>query len=172
MRHPSSSNDIRVIIALPFIAIALTLASCGGGKRPETVVLNGSDANDAGVKATATSMKERDKTLYINVTLQNTGKQTVLFKNPESLRVGGFKVAADGREAIGADAGKMQATKARAARLRELAPGAEAELDLKYTFEPALAHNTYPWTLTITNMFIDDKKIPDLTLSYAPDTTK
>jgi hypothetical protein len=161
----------------PFLILApVALVSVGGcgGKREEPAAAMSpiSASNDAGIKVTVTSVKEKDKSLVLLVTLRNDGKDTVTFKNPESLRVGGFKVAADGREAIGADAGKMQVTKSRSSRLKELAAGAESELDLKYTFEPALAHSRYPWTLTISNMFVDDKKIGDVTIAYSPDQAK
>jgi hypothetical protein len=165
----------------PFVVLAatlvlgLSLVACGGGGSSseraarEGIVLSGvTGTNDAGVKAVARITKERSRTLYITVNIANGGNKTVLFRNPESDRVPGFKVVADGHEAQGADAGHYASTKSLAARLHELAPGAETEFEIKWTWDPPLAHETYPWALTITNMFINDDKLGDITLSYAP----
>jgi hypothetical protein len=170
---------MRPIVALAStLVVVAALSACGGGGKEDRaardgVVLTGvTGQNDSGVKVTAKVTKERSRTLYITLNIVNSGDKTVLFRNPESERVPGFKAAADGREAQGADAGHYAATKSMAARMHELAPGGEADLEVKWTWDPPLAHETYPWTFTLTNLFVNDTKLGDVTLTYAPSAAK
>jgi hypothetical protein len=154
-------------------ALALSLAACGctlwpfhrSPSAPPAPLATAT--SDAGLKAAVTSTKERRGSLVITLTLTNAGTQAIQFKSPVASRVAGFAVAADGRERVGADGGRIDKPTP-AAQLKSLAPGAKADLELHYTFEPALAHDSYAWTLTIGNLFEGEQKLADLTLSYTP----
>ena len=160
--------------------LALALACCAclactriwpfnrlGARPSETTAAVASASNDAGIKATVSSVKERSKLLTLTLTLANGSTQGIEFRNPPSLRVAGFKLAADGREGIGADGGKLD-RRTPAALLKELAPNAKTEVELRYAFEPPLAHESYPWTLTVSNLWAGGQQLGDITLTYAP----
>jgi hypothetical protein len=154
------------------LAAAAVLASCGHHRSADQgpPKLTGVTAANESLRATALTTAEDSRDLHITVRLVNTGDQPVLFRNPESLRVSGFKAAADGREAVGCDAGRFESTKSAAARLKELPPGAESEVAMKWSFDPRLAHDSYPWTLTISNMYVGDQKLADVVLTYHPES--
>ncbi len=149
-------------------AAMCALAACGGGRETATTFHALTASDDYGVTLTAISQKERADSLVIRLRLENKGDHAVFFHNPESLRVAGFAVSADHREPQGADAGRYESTKSKAARLDVLAPGTSAEFEVRWTFEPALAHAVYPWTLGISNMATESRKLGDLTVSWSP----
>jgi hypothetical protein len=141
-------------------------ATASTAAAPPAVLVSG--ANDAGLKATVNATKESRRALAVTLTLANSGTQAIEFRNPVSLRVAGFKVAADGREGIGADGGKLESKRTAAAQLKRLAAGGSLAFELKYTFDPALTHESYPWTLVISNAWIGEQKLADITLTYTP----
>lgn len=183
---------MRAILVSVLAAAVVALAACGGGRdrdrEPAAKPVDGADAsasapasamapgasaqNDAGLKATITNQKQRDKALWVWLRLENTGSKTVLFKNPEGMRVSGFKVAAADREPQGADAGRYAATKSQASKLTELAPGSDTEIELKWTFDPKLPKESYAYTLTVTNLFAGEERLGEIVVQGAPGSTK
>jgi hypothetical protein len=149
--------------------LALLGSACGKHRSPPAAFHALTASNDAGVRVTVLGAKEHAKSLVLTLRIDNTSGEPLLFKNAESKRVSGIAIVADGHEARGADAGHQEAGRSPAARLRELPAGTEANFDAKWSFDPPLAHESYPWSMTVGNLFAGDRHLTDVTLTWTPE---
>ena len=140
------------------LALVLLLAAAAGAAE---------GSNAAGLKVTATLKKQTERWLIFDLVIDNTGAKTIQFKNAEGDKVGGLRAKAGERE-VAAEGGKWKWTRAAAAKTTGFEPGVKVDMEAKFKFEPDLAGKEYDWTLTVTNLFIDDKKVDDVVITSKP----
>lgn len=142
------------------LSLIVSLAFAGGAGAAE-------GTNSAGLKVSATVTRFDKKWLTVTLTLDNTSDKKIQFKNPEGEKVGGFRAKVGDRD-IAAEGGKWKFTKGAGAKLMELEPGTKTDIDAKFKFDPKLAEDPTEWTLTVTNLFVDDKKVDDVVIESKP----
>jgi hypothetical protein len=120
--------------------------------------------NAAGLKGSFAVTKQNEKWLIGTLTLENTGAKAIKLKNAEGEKIGGFRCKVGERD-VPAEGGKYKFTRAAGAKLTEMAPGMVTDFEVKFKFDPKLEDDSYDWTLTITNLFVDDQKTDDLVIS-------
>ena len=154
---------LAALVALSFIIAAGLITGCGKG-RDTNAGISVTGTNEAGLRATVFVTRADDRWFEARLTLENTGKQIILFKNAPGDRIPGFRLAAAGQPPFGANAGIW--AKSRAIYLSELIAGGSSELVIKWNFEvPPKPRAGYVWTVTITNLYIGEEKIADIVLS-------
>jgi hypothetical protein len=121
-------------------------------------------SNAAGLKITATVTKQTERWLILSLVVENSGGKNIQFKNVDGEKIGGLRAKVGERD-VPAEGGKWKWAKAAAAKLTAFEAGVKTDLEAKFKFEPDLAGKEYDWTVTVTNLFVDDKKVDDVVIS-------
>lgn len=167
-------------ILLSLIALSVLVTGCGGGSGRATEQGFGLEtaptASQAdGITAQVLHYKQRENYLIVNLRLTNTGKDTIILKNPGSTLIG-FSASADGRT-VSADkratgsywspwTGVVVRDGSQNQDNLELPAGITTEMELRWNWRPELQRDDYDWTITIGQAYKGETKLPDLKLSY------
>ncbi|HYE05274.1 MAG TPA: hypothetical protein VEL07_07065 [Planctomycetota bacterium] len=169
-----------VVICLVLAVIALT--GCGGSSRATEEgfgLENAPSASQAdGLTAQVLHYKQRENYLIVNLRLSNTGKDTIVLKNPGSTLIG-FSASAEGRtvsaekRASGSYWSPWTGVVVRdgggnSQDNLELPAGITTEMELRWNWKPELPREDYAWRITIGQAYKGETRLEDLTIAYPP----
>ncbi len=170
------------LVTIFIIAAALMLAGCGGGSRATEEGFGLETAPSAsqadGLTAQVLHYKQRENYLIANLRISNTGKDTIVLKNPGSTLIG-FSAAAEGRtvsaekRATGSYWSPWTGVVVRDGQNNnqdnlELPADITTEMELRWNWKPALPREDYAWRITIGQAYKGETKLADLTIAYPP----
>ncbi len=170
------------LIGIVLVSATLVLASCGGSSRATEEGFGLETAPSAsqadGLTAQVLHYKQRQNYLIANLRLSNTGKDTIVLKNPGSTLIG-FSASAEGRtvsaekRASGSYWSPWTGVVVRDGQGNnqdnlELPAGITTEMELRWNWKPELPREDYAWRITIGQAYKGDTKLADLTIAYPP----
>ncbi len=172
-----------LIVIVSFIIVGVLASSCGGGGSSRATEQGfgletaPTASQPDGITAQVLHYKQRENYLIVNLRLSNTGKDTIILKNPGSTLIG-FSASAEGRT-VSADkrangsywspwTGVVVREGGQSQDNLELPAGITTEMELRWNWRPELPRDDYDWTITLGQAYKGETKIADLTIAYPP----
>jgi hypothetical protein len=144
------------------VAIALSLASCGGERAEDRHWQPSPQASNGLVGAQVLTCERGGDRINARVRLENLSDVPIELKNLGDTLTG-FRARVDGRD-FSADARRRDEPTA-ASRIAEIPARTQVELDLRWTLDPAPRRRDYDCAIIVGNLWQADQRLPDISVA-------